>query len=124
MAEISPPETRPGHEPSRVDARRIAWFSAGLAALIAASALAAFALLGGFRPPRPPIGQLPPPAGAPMLQSAPAGDLQAYRQSKESLLHGYRWIDRKAGLVQIPIERAMQLTAERNAARAASEAPR
>ena len=98
----------------------------GLAALIVVAAVVAFALLGGFRPPRPGVTSLPlagtGPHSMPILQSAPAADLRAYREGKESMLEGYRWLDRGAGVVQIPIERAMQLVAERDAARSAAGA--
>lgn len=54
--------------------------------------------------------QLPP---APRLQSAPVDDLIALRQWEEEKLSGYGWVDRDAGVVRIPIERAMKLTVER-----------
>lgn len=42
------------------------------------------------------------------INVAPA-ELMQYRAEQEALLHGYRWIDENAGVVQIPIERAMEL---------------
>ena len=83
------------------------------------TALVAIILVGGFRLPAPPTAQPPlaaqvEPAAAPQLQSVPATDLRVYRREKETQLQEYRWIDQSSGRVQIPIERAMQLTVERS----------
>jgi hypothetical protein len=105
------------HESSVVDARSVAWFSFGLAVMTVVSAVVAFLLLGGFRPPRPATTQLPPqaPGGTAILQAVPMSDLQAYRRAKDAELHSYGWVDRQAGWVQIPVDRAMALLAERAA---------
>lgn len=49
----------------------------------------------------------------PRLQTQPGGELQKRRAREEAELNSYGWVDRKAGLVRIPIERAMQLITER-----------
>jgi len=49
----------------------------------------------------------------PRLQTNPRGDLRALRDQEDELLNGYSWADKSAGVVRIPIERAMQLTLER-----------
>ena len=49
----------------------------------------------------------------PRLQTAPLEDLQALRDHEESVLDSYGWVDRAAGIVRIPIERAMAITLER-----------
>lgn len=49
----------------------------------------------------------------PQLQSAPRVELAAFQREKRARLENYGWIDRDAGRVHIPIERAMQLMAER-----------
>jgi len=58
----------------------------------------------------------PPP------QPHPSADLSALRREKAALLEGYRWLDRDRGIVQIPIERAMALLVERDAAASARNA--
>src|SRR5207247_654021 len=58
----------------------------------------------------------PSPVEGPALQPDPKSELEAYRASQQSLLHAYRWVDRSRGVVQIPIEQAMRLTAERSGA--------
>ncbi len=35
------------------------------------------------------------------------------RAAEEKILHSYGWIDQQKGIVRIPIERAMELTAQR-----------
>jgi len=54
--------------------------------------------------------RLPP---EPRLQVDPREDLARLRQSEDAVLHSYAWIDRNAGIVRIPIDRAMTLTAEK-----------
>jgi hypothetical protein len=48
----------------------------------------------------------------PRLQVNDEADLRALRAEEEAKLTGYRWVDRKAGVVQIPIEQAMRLLAD------------
>jgi hypothetical protein len=54
--------------------------------------------------------RLPP---TPRVQSTPADDLGRYRAMQDSKLESYGWVDRNAGVVHIPIERAIELTAAR-----------
>lgn len=54
--------------------------------------------------------RLPP---EPRLQTNPRGDLRELRDQETDLLTKYRWVDKNAGVVRIPIDRAMQLTLER-----------
>jgi len=53
---------------------------------------------------------LPP---APRLQTYPFQDIKELRQTEVPLLESYEWIDRNAGTVRIPIERAIDVLAER-----------
>ncbi len=116
-----------GHESAELDTSYIGWFTAVFVVLLIGTAISAFAMLGGFRVPRPPTAAAPraeAPTGArlPALQSAPAGELYAYRRDKAKMLEGYAWVDRAGGIVQIPIDRAMQLMVERSAPGPASPA--
>ncbi len=49
----------------------------------------------------------------PRLQSAPLGDLQKFRDDKQRALSEYAWVDRRNGIVRIPIDRAMDILAAR-----------
>jgi len=49
----------------------------------------------------------------PRLERAPAADLMAFRAREDSALNGYGWADKQKGTVTLPIERAMELIAQR-----------
>ena len=49
----------------------------------------------------------------PRLQTAPVDDLLALRATEDATLSSYGWVDREAGVARIPIERAIELLAER-----------
>lgn len=56
-----------------------------------------------------------PPASfpAPRLESDPAATRARYQARESRILDGYGWVDRKAGLVRIPIDQAMTIIAAR-----------
>ena len=53
---------------------------------------------------------LPPP---PRLQTYPFDDVKVLRKEEAKLLEHYQWISKDAGTVRIPIDRAIELLAER-----------
>lgn len=55
--------------------------------------------------------RLPP---EPRLQAAPTLDLRRMREAEQQIMNGYGWLDRSAGVVRIPISRAMDLIAQEN----------
>lgn len=62
--------------------------------------------------------QSPPPPKtfpAPRVQAGQADELHRIQAEQLRRLGEYRWVDRTQGLVQIPIERAMQLIAQKGA---------
>jgi len=54
-----------------------------------------------------------PPTNFPRLQISPPLDLKAFLAREGSDLNSYGWINRTAGLVHIPIERAIDLLVEK-----------
>ncbi len=50
---------------------------------------------------------------APRLQVNPYGDVETMRRHEQEVLSTYGWVDKNAGVVRIPIERAMDLVAQR-----------
>lgn len=50
---------------------------------------------------------------APRLEISRSEELQAVRGREELLVKSYGWVDRKAGVVRIPVERAIDLLVER-----------
>ena len=77
-----------------------------------------FVLLAHHRaevsPPALPIAEhgnpLPP---EPRLQKSPRQDLKAMRTREDWQLNHYFWVDKGKGIVAIPIDRAMQIVAQR-----------
>ena len=49
----------------------------------------------------------------PKLEEDERGQLNGIRLEEEKTLYSYGWVDEKAGTVRIPIERAMELIAQR-----------
>ena len=49
----------------------------------------------------------------PRLEEDERDQMNSIRLEEEKQLHSYGWTDEKAGVVHIPIERAMELTAQR-----------
>ena len=54
--------------------------------------------------------RLPP---EPRLQTQPREDLRELRVREDEILTSYGWLDKNAGVVRIPIDRAMKMTVER-----------
>lgn len=51
--------------------------------------------------------------GAPLLEIDEKTDMKTLVAGQEDQLNSYNWVDEKAGVARIPIERAMELTVER-----------
>lgn len=77
-----------------------------------------FSLLQNHReaetgPPIPVAAQRPAEPPEPRIQASPRTDLQRYEAQQDYLLSHYLWVDKSKGTVAIPIERAMELIAQR-----------
>jgi hypothetical protein len=111
-----------GYETTDADAGPVVRFAIFLLVLTLATA----ALVVGFykyldsreaaeKAPRDPMAQtfnrpLPP---RPRLQTYPFTDITTMRAGDHRLLDEYAWVDKNAGVVRIPIERAIEILAER-----------
>jgi len=51
--------------------------------------------------------------GAPMLETNERGQFRDFLVNQENQLNSYGWVDEKADVAHIPIERAMELTVQR-----------
>ncbi len=107
------------YEKRDADIRSVGMFALGLFLVILLTLILMVKLFNYFTtsqklgPPASPFVNtraLPP---QPRLQVEPHEDLKRYRESEDKLLHDYGWIDQKAGVVRIPIDRAMDLLVER-----------
>jgi len=109
----------PGHELSDLRPRAIAIFLVVLGVMIigvlvvsawiydySASRLARMEV-----PPSPLAKNVPPPG--PRIQVFAPKEMQEFRAEEDATLNSYGWVNRAAGVVRIPIDRAMQLLAER-----------
>ncbi len=56
-----------------------------------------------------PVARFP----APQLQPDPTADMNKYREAVEQELNSSGWLDQNAGVAHIPVERAIDLVAER-----------
>ncbi|HEV2418587.1 MAG TPA: hypothetical protein VGX94_12345 [Terriglobia bacterium] len=117
MSETTPPIEAPPihrHEPRDANARSLMWFGVGLLALIIFGYVVTevtFHYFVGQRKVTPPTslfskGQMPP---APLIQERPGQELQGYLKEQDQILNSYGWVDRKAGVVRIPVSQAMTL---------------
>jgi hypothetical protein len=114
-----------GHEESDIRVRPIAWAGAGLTVIV----VLIFVLMrwtfvsymtrdAAESAPENPLAasygrQVPP---EPRLQTHPVRDLRELRAAEDATLTSYGWVDRKAGIVRIPIARAMELLVSRGGA--------
>ena len=122
MDEVTPDaeDRRRGHEVSDVRLRPLLISGLSLATLAGLSLLAMWLLFDYLTDrqahlevaPSPVFEarQLPP---EPRLQVSPQQDLREILTNEMDVLHSYGWIDRQAAIVRIPIERAIDLLAER-----------
>ncbi len=114
------PDASPGHELRDVRVRGVLWAAAGVLALMLVAFVVVRVLVGHFveelatsSPPANPLAEryAPRKAPAPRLQTDPRRDLREMRAEEDAQLGGYGWIDRDAGRLHIPIDRAIALTA-------------
>jgi hypothetical protein len=120
MPEVKPSgDSSAGHELSDLSPRAIAIFGIALAATVIACVILAVWIFGFFAArvtkldtPPSPLAKAAAPAGPHLQVSAPK-DLEEMRAAEEKILTSYDWVDRQAGTVRIPIDRAMQLLVER-----------
>ena len=63
--------------------------------------------------PLPPMMQTGVQPPEPRLQVKPADDLALIQKEQQASVNTYAWVDSEAGIAQIPVQRAMQILAER-----------
>jgi hypothetical protein len=102
---------RPDYERSDVDPRLLLSLAFAAAAFLVIAPYLLSAIYPAAREDHPAhLMQMPP---EPRLQVSPTADLLALRRSEDARLSSYGWGDRTAGIVRIPIARAIELSAER-----------
>lgn len=102
------------YEHSDVNPKGVFLFLVGLFASLTFVLLAMIWLFGLMTSERRAAATLPqdgPPP--PRLQVSPRLEMKALRAQEDAILGSYGWADRANGAVRIPIERAMDLLAQR-----------
>jgi hypothetical protein len=128
---VDPEDLEAGHETSDASVRAILGVAAGLLVLLAIVLVALSAMQAAFTrqpfsitaPPGLVPLPTPQPPPEPRLETEPGQQLSEYRAQQEQRLNSYGWVDRPNGIVHIPIDRALDLVAQRGLpARPAAEA--
>jgi hypothetical protein len=105
-----------GHETTDADAGLLFYALAGLAVLLILVFVAMWLLFMFLNSDRPEgigrqrnvqIQEEGPPE--PRLQTSPAADLKEMREHEDQLLNSYGWVNKAAGIVRIPVSRAMEI---------------
>lgn len=108
------------YERQDVSVRAVAWVAGATAAGIGLSLLIAWWAMGFAEPvpdARLPLLDAASPTPQPRLQVAPAEDLEAFMARKLQHLNSYGWVDRKAGIAHIPIDRSIERLVEKGVPR-------
>lgn len=120
-------DTKPGHgekyEKSDLHMKRMWSFAWTLLGLMFAGLFVTFLMYAGYarlwtsedagRQPSRLAAALPSRPPEPRLQDLPGQDLKAFRERESITQHSYAWVEPAAGVVRIPVERAMELALER-----------
>ena len=103
------------YEDSHLSTKQLFAFATGVVALVMLGVVGSALVFHFFvrhtpmGPPASPfedVRDLPPEL---RLQTTAPLDLKRYRADQDKILAGYGWVDPQAGVVRIPVERAMEL---------------
>jgi hypothetical protein len=126
MSDIDPqgheaPDADAGHEPGDIGLGRIVGFGAALVVVSAVAMIAMAGLMRYFSTEERKDGTTtadiaqdrPGDFPSPRLQHDDAHDMAEFREREDAALKSYGWVDRKAGIAQIPIDDAIKILAEK-----------
>lgn len=111
-----------GHEERDIHVLPITFAVFGLTVVSVAAVVAMYVLFNVFAAQQARNTTVPSPLAAeyglkeppePRLQTEPVLDLQKLRARDAERLSTYAWVDRDAGVVRLPIERAIEILAAR-----------
>ncbi|MFQ5650592.1 MAG: hypothetical protein ACE5IY_11675 [bacterium] len=116
----NPKHKSPGYETSDARIGPILMSIIALFALLAVAFVSMYSLYGFFKrtneeaaAPRSPLALERPLPPEPRLQVHPEMDWQTFRARQDSILNNVGWVSREAGIVRLPIERAMEMVLQR-----------
>ena len=104
-----------GYEDSDVSVGRLFAFAGGVVGLVVFGVLGSAVVFHFFvrhqplGPPASPFEDVRTVPPEPRLQTTAPLDLQRYRADQDKVLEEYGWVDSHAGIVRIPVDRAMDL---------------
>lgn len=114
------PGNPPGHEEDRVSVRGIFGFALGLVILGLVIQVVLGFVMGRYQGAEartqaaiPPMLAEPADFRGPHLQGNPAKERVEVQREQLDRLNSYGWVDQKAGIARIPVDRAIDLLAER-----------
>jgi hypothetical protein len=106
-----------GHETTDVNVWAVGKFAIGLVVVCVVSIGLLFGLLKFFQSrEETSVANTVEPTKIfpqPQLQKTPIPDLKAIRAEEDKLLNGYAWVDPPKGVVRIPVDRAIEVLAQR-----------
>ena len=123
------------HEDTDIDIKAMVIAAVALAIMTAFCYVTVYAAMGIFGRredalsavksyPMAPTGADAPLPPLPRLQTDPKKEMRDLRAEEQAVLESYRWVDRNAGVVRIPIEDAIRLALQRGfESRPAAPAP-
>ena len=107
-----------GHETTDASAFYIGLFALGLLLSILLALLFLYQMFWRFEaaakradPVASPVAGNQIPSG-PLLQTQSSADLVKLRHDEDMILSSYKWIDKQQGIVQVPIQRAIELLSD------------
>ena len=115
------PSITRGHEPTEIKIRPAILVAIGIVVLVVTVTTVLGGLMSLFKTEEKALGLSSPAlykddAGQfpePRLQRNTTDDMAKFLDNERAGLESYGWVDRQAGIARIPIERALELMAER-----------
>lgn len=110
------PERHSGYEADNTAVRSVLVLLLATAILIPLLSFAVWLGMGLVQPGEEASSPLEPgpiPSEQPELQPDPKADFAHWQQLQKARLNSFGWVDRDAGIVHLPIDRAMDLLVER-----------
>jgi hypothetical protein len=109
-----------GHELTDLSPKSVALFAIVLALTMVAAVVVTAALFYRFykveianQTAPSPLSYTREPTPGPKLAVNPGQDLQTMRAAENSVLNSYDWIDKDKGTVRIPVDRAIEILAQK-----------
>jgi hypothetical protein len=126
-----PNSLQTGHEQTTIQARVLVASAGLLVAVVIVCQVVLGLWLQGFKRKKEPANALYPGRPAidvdqfpqPRLQKTPPIDLMGMKREEGARISSYGWVDKKAGIARIPVDRAMEILAQNGLPKVAAPPP-